>query len=159
MATDVIVIGGGVIGLSIARELALDHSVSLIERGRCGQEASSAAAGMLGAQAEAYGDDLFFRTCVESREMFPALAASLLDETGIDVGLDLAGTLLLSFSEADITARSQRFAWQKAAGFEIDKAAIRMPDGPLKAIGEFPLDVALHTDVVAQITVKVTGEQ
>ena len=121
MATDVIVIGGGVIGLSIARELALDHTVSLIERGRCGQEASSAAAGMLGAQAEAYGDDLFFRTCVESREMFPELAASLLDETGIDVGLDLAGTLLLSFSEADIAARSQRFAWQKAAGFEIEQ--------------------------------------
>lgn len=121
MTTDVLIIGGGVIGLSIARELALDHSVSLIERGRCGQEASSAAAGMLGAQAEAYGDDAFFRLCVDSREMFPELAESLLEETGIDVGLDLAGTLLLSFSEADIAARSERFAWQKAAGFEIEQ--------------------------------------
>ena len=46
----------------------------------------------------------------------------------------------------------------KAVGFVVDKAAIRMPDGPLKAIGEFPLDVALHTDVVANITVAVVAE-
>ena len=46
----------------------------------------------------------------------------------------------------------------KAAGFDVDKAAIRMPDGPLKAIGEFPLDVALHTDVLANISVAVVAE-
>ena len=46
----------------------------------------------------------------------------------------------------------------KAAGFDIDKSAIRMPEGPLKAIGEFPLDVALHTDVLANITVAVVAE-
>jgi len=46
----------------------------------------------------------------------------------------------------------------KAAGFEVDKASIRMPDGPLKAIGEFPLDIALHTDVVATVTVTLTAE-
>jgi len=46
----------------------------------------------------------------------------------------------------------------KAAGFDVDKSAIRMPEGPLKAIGEFPLDVALHTDVLANITVAVVAE-
>ncbi|MDD2743509.1 MAG: 50S ribosomal protein L9 [Rhodocyclaceae bacterium] len=46
----------------------------------------------------------------------------------------------------------------KAAGFTVDKVAIRMPEGPLKVIGEFPLDVALHTDVVATITVAVVAE-
>jgi len=46
----------------------------------------------------------------------------------------------------------------KAAGFDIDKAAIRLPDGPLKTIGEFPLDVALHTDVLANINVAVVAE-
>jgi large subunit ribosomal protein L9 len=40
----------------------------------------------------------------------------------------------------------------------VDKASIRMPEGPLKAIGEFPLDVALHTDVLANITVAVVAE-
>ena len=46
----------------------------------------------------------------------------------------------------------------KAAGFDVDKAAIRLPEGPFKAIGEFPVDVALHTDVVANITVAVVAE-
>ena len=46
----------------------------------------------------------------------------------------------------------------KAAGFDVDKSAVRMPEGPLKAIGEFPLDVALHTDVLANITVTVAAE-
>ncbi len=46
----------------------------------------------------------------------------------------------------------------KTAGFDIDKAAIRLPEGPFKAIGEFPVDVALHTDVVASITVAVVAE-
>ena len=45
----------------------------------------------------------------------------------------------------------------KAAGFDVDKSSIRLPDGPLKAIGEFPLDVALHTDVLASITVAVVA--
>lgn len=46
----------------------------------------------------------------------------------------------------------------KAAGFEVDKSAVRMPNGPLKAIGETQLDVALHTDVLANITVAVVAE-
>ncbi len=46
----------------------------------------------------------------------------------------------------------------KAAGFVVDKASIRMQEGPLKAIGELPLDVALHTDVLANITVAVVAE-
>ena len=36
----------------------------------------------------------------------------------------------------------------KAQGFEVPKAAIRMPQGPLKQVGDHPLKVALHTDVV-----------
>ncbi len=43
-------------------------------------------------------------------------------------------------------------------GFEVPKAAIRMPEGPLKMIGDYPLKVALHADVVVSITVSVLGE-
>ncbi len=46
-----------------------------------------------------------------------------------------------------------------AQGFDIDRAAIRMPDGPLKQVGEVQLEVALHSDVFATITVAVIGEQ
>ena len=43
-------------------------------------------------------------------------------------------------------------------GHEIEKAMIRMPAGPLKQVGEYPLTVALHADVTAQITVSVLGD-
>lgn len=46
-----------------------------------------------------------------------------------------------------------------AQGFDIDRAAIRMPDGPLKQVGETQLEVSLHADVLATITVSVVGEQ
>ncbi|EKE17179.1 MAG: hypothetical protein ACD_10C00578G0001 [uncultured bacterium] len=65
-------------------------------------------------------------------------------------GMD--GRLFGSVGNADIADAL------KAAGFDIDKSAIRLPDGPLKALGEFPLDVALHTDVLANITVAVVAE-
>lgn len=45
-----------------------------------------------------------------------------------------------------------------AQGFEIDRSAIRMPQGHLKQIGDTQLDVALHADVVVSITVSVLGE-
>ena len=46
----------------------------------------------------------------------------------------------------------------KAQGIEVEKAMIRMPEGPLKHVGDFPLTVAPHTDIVAHITVTVIGE-
>jgi large subunit ribosomal protein L9 len=46
-----------------------------------------------------------------------------------------------------------------ALGFEIEKSAVRMPGGPLKTIGETQLEVALHSDVLATITVAVVVEQ
>ena len=45
-----------------------------------------------------------------------------------------------------------------AQGFDIDRAAVRRPDGPLKQVGEVQLEVALHSDVLATITVAVVGE-
>jgi large subunit ribosomal protein L9 len=43
-------------------------------------------------------------------------------------------------------------------GVEVKKAEIRMPAGPLKHIGEFPITVQLHSDVLANITVHVVAE-
>ena len=44
-------------------------------------------------------------------------------------------------------------------GFEVEKSQVRMPEGHLKQIGDHPLNIALHTDVVVGITVSVLGEQ
>jgi len=47
----------------------------------------------------------------------------------------------------------------QGVGHEIERSAIRLPQGPLKAIGDYPIAIALHGDVVVQITVSVLGEQ
>lgn len=65
-------------------------------------------------------------------------------------GMD--GRLFGSVGNADIAEAL------KAQGFDIEKAAIRMPNGPLKAVGDVQLEVGLHTDVIATITVSVLGE-
>ena len=46
-----------------------------------------------------------------------------------------------------------------AQGFDIPKALIRMPEGPLKQVGDQAVKIALHADVVVSITVSVLGEQ
>ena len=79
-------------------------------------------------------------------EKMSGVSVSVARKAGMD------GRLFGSVGNADVAEAL------KAAGFDVDKAAIRMPDGPLKAIGEVPLDVALHTDVVANITVAVVAE-
>ena len=62
------------------------------------------------------------------------------------------GRLFGSVGNADIAEAL------KAAGFDVDKSAVRLPEGPLKMIGEFPVEVALHTDVLATVTVNVVAE-
>ncbi|UZD53729.1 50S ribosomal protein L9 [Caldimonas aquatica] len=46
----------------------------------------------------------------------------------------------------------------KQQGFDVHKSQIRLPNGPLKVVGEHPVSVALHTDVVVDITVAVVAE-
>ncbi|HPB90014.1 MAG TPA: 50S ribosomal protein L9 [Rugosibacter sp.] len=46
----------------------------------------------------------------------------------------------------------------KAQGHVVERSAIRLPEGPLKAIGDAAIEIALHSDVVAKITVSVLGE-
>ena len=46
----------------------------------------------------------------------------------------------------------------KRIGFEVTKSQVRLPNGPLKTVGEHPVSVAPHTDVVVEVTVKVSPE-
>ena len=46
----------------------------------------------------------------------------------------------------------------KAQGHEVTKAMVRMPQGPLKQVGDYPVTLDLHADVTATITVSVLGE-
>ena len=64
------------------------------------------------------------------------------------------GRLFGSVTNADIAE-----AVTKATNIQVKKAEVRMPAGPLKHIGEFPIVVQLHSDVLANITVHVVPEQ
>ncbi|MBC3935084.1 50S ribosomal protein L9 [Undibacterium rugosum] len=44
-------------------------------------------------------------------------------------------------------------------GFTVEKAQVRLPQGPLKVVGEHAVSVALHTDVVVNVTISVVAEQ
>ena len=121
-SADVVIIGGGVIGLSIARALARRgvRDVWLIERGGLGAEASSAAGGMLLPQVEADGHDDFFALACRSRDLYPSLAIELRDETGVDIELDTTGTLYLALNEHDYEDIEQRYQWQTRAGLAVE---------------------------------------
>ncbi|HEX8336661.1 MAG TPA: FAD-dependent oxidoreductase, partial [Pyrinomonadaceae bacterium] len=116
---DVAVVGGGVAGLAAARELARQGlSVAVVESRRAGA-ASCAAAGMLAPQAEAdHADELFELLCA-SREMYPAFAAALGEESGVCVELDRTGTLYLALCDGDVEEVERRFAWLSRAGLEV----------------------------------------
>jgi glycine oxidase len=119
---DVLIIGGGVIGLSIARKLHQKSlpKITIVERGNLGQESSFAAAGMLAAQAEIDKIDDFFHFCIESNLLYSPFAKELIDETGIDIELDKNGTLFLALTEDDEAEIRRRFQWQQKAGLRIE---------------------------------------
>jgi len=150
---EVLIIGGGVIGLSIARALALRgvRDVLLVERGSLGAESSWAAAGMLAPQAEANRAHEFFELTCRSRDLYPEFAASLLSETGIDIELDKAGTLYCAFTDEDAAELDRRYQWQSAAGLPIAKltAAEVLEHEPnisshVRGALEFPLDTQVE---------------
>ncbi len=122
MSSSVLIIGGGVIGLSIARALHKRGAdkITLVEKGVCGEESSWAAVGMLGPQAEADGGGVFFDICCESRDLYPLLASELLEETAIDIELDRSGTLYLAFTDEDVAELHERLQWQRKAGLAVE---------------------------------------
>src|SRR5258708_3210910 len=123
MNPEVLIIGGGVIGLSIARELHKKdvRRIMLVEKGVCGKESSWAAAGMLGPHTEANEGGTFFDMTVASRDLYPDFAAELLEETGVDIELDRAGTLYLTFTDDDVNEIGKRYAWQQKAGLAVER--------------------------------------
>jgi glycine oxidase len=119
---DVVVVGAGVIGCAIARELAAArHRVVVVERDSPGAGASSAAAGILSPQAEADGPSPLLDICLESRGMFPRLVEELRGETGIDVHYRTTGTVFLALSNHEEERLESRFAWQTASGLPVER--------------------------------------
>ena len=79
-------------------------------------------------------------------EKLSGLRLSISQKAGVD------GRLFGSVTNHDIAESL------KGSGFDIAKAQVRMPNGPLKTVGEFTVSVAAHTDVVVDITIVVVGD-
>ena len=82
----------------------------------------------------------------EKAAKLEGMAITVKQKAGVD------GRLFGSVTNVDIVEALA------AQGVAVEKGAIRMPEGPLKHVGEFPLVVALYLDVTANITVTVLGE-
>ena len=121
-SAEVAIIGGGVIGLSIARALTRRgvRDVIVIEKHECGREASWAAGGILAPQIEADAADDFFRLACASRDLYPQFAAELQAESGIDVELDTTGTLYVAFSQDEEAELRHRVEWQRSQGLRVE---------------------------------------
>ncbi len=119
---DAAIIGGGVIGCSIAWRLAqAGMRVAVIERGEIGREASWAAGGMLAPLAEADKADSFFELAVASRAMYVDFADELREASGVDIEYRTEGTLYLALNDEDEAELEHRWQWQHEAGLNIKK--------------------------------------
>jgi len=78
-------------------------------------------------------------------EKIAGVVVSIAQKAGVD------GKLFGSVTNADIAAALV------AQGHAVEKSQVRMPTGHLKQVGEYPVSIALHTDVSVEITVTITG--
>lgn len=79
-------------------------------------------------------------------EKLAGMTVQISQKSGVD------GRLFGSVTNADIAEALTK------QGFAVEKAQVRLPQGPLKMVGDHPVSVALHTDVAVEVTVAVLGE-
>lgn len=133
-SSEVVVVGGGVIGASVAFHLAREGiEVALLERDALASGASGAAAGMLTPTSEASDAGVFYRAAQRSLAGFESLVAELLERSGVDCEFVRCGTLRLAFDESEAARlRERSVAFDDASLEWLDAAALRSAE-PLAA--------------------------
>ncbi len=123
---DVIIIGGGLIGMGVAwRTAQAGADVTVIDP-TPGGGASHVAAGMVAPVTELhYGEEALLRLNLESSSMFPAFAAELEDVTGLPSGFHPAGTLAVAMDRDDLAALSDLYDFQRSLGLDVDRLTSR----------------------------------
>lgn len=119
---DMAVIGGGVIGLSLARALSANgSSLALVDASAQIPPATQAAAGMLAPSfEEGLGGDALYALSVWSLDMWPAFAASLEEETGVDIDFRADGVLGVALDEAGANSLNAQCAALRHRGSDVE---------------------------------------
>ena len=126
-AYDVVVVGGGIVGLSCAwRAAQAGANVLCLERDAVGAGASGVAAGMLAPVTEAdFGEEELLRLNLESRELWPAFAAELEEQTGMPTGYEETGALVVAADRDDAAELRRLHAFQRELGLNAEWLAPR----------------------------------
>lgn len=123
---DVVVAGGGLIGLSVAwRSAQRGLSVTVVDE-QASAGASYAAAGMLAPVSEAaYGEEALLALCLDSLRRYPAFVVEVERASRIDVGLRRAGTLVVGFDADDVRALDALHDFQRGLGLRVERLTAR----------------------------------
>jgi glycine oxidase len=120
VSPDVIVVGAGAIGTSIAYQLAkAGVNVTLFDRGYVGGGATGASAGMIQINPDRSTPTSLSTLELESARLFPALSAELRERTGMDIGYRPAPLLHLAFREEEESTLRAHRAWQADHGVAV----------------------------------------
>jgi len=119
--SDVVVVGGGIVGCGCAYELAKAGArVTLLEYGKTGMQATNAAAGMLAPLIEAQGPGPMLEFGLRALRAYPAVVEEVQASCGFDVELRLHGILKVAYTEEQLDELHDRLAWQREAGLPIE---------------------------------------
>lgn len=123
---DVAVVGGGIIGSSIAWRLASAGAAVTLIDDPSRQAAAEVAAGMLAPVTEAsFGEERLLQLNLRSLEMYPAFVEELERLTGTEVGFHASGTLMVARDTDDLAVLAEIFDYQKGLGLTVDRLSSR----------------------------------
>jgi len=117
---DIVIVGGGIVGLSLAQELALQKlSVTVLDRGQMGQEASSAGAGILAPRADMEEPGPLPQLLLASRKIYPEFVRQVSARSGISIDFCVSGLLSVALNPEQHAELGRKKQQQTELGLDV----------------------------------------